>query len=239
MEFTGELLARDVVALAPDVSGRLAAMLVDEGDSVTAGQRIASLDDEATRRQRAEATARVASAQARVAQAEAQRAQDANEVGRREPLVAQNAFPASELARLRDALAVTEQSVDVARAQVSEAEASLNSLRTALNHTEMTAPFSGLVTERHVTVGAMVSPQSPVLTLVDEASLRFVFRVPEDRLRDLDAGTVAMVQFDAYPEREFEATVSHLGQVVDRESRTVEVRLRVEAAGAVLRHGMF
>lgn len=239
VEFTGELLARDVVALAPDVSGRLVTLLVDEGDSVTAGQQIASLDDEATRRNRAEATARVESARARVAQAEAQRTQDSNEVDRREPLTARDAFPASELARLRDALSVTEQAVDVARAQLSEAEASLNSLRTALSHTQITAPFSGLVTQRHVTVGAMVSPQSPVVTLVDEGSLRFEFRLPENRLRDLDEGTSATLRFDAYPDRLFEAVVSHLGQVVDRESRTVEVRLLVESDGAALRHGMF
>lgn len=237
--FTGELVARTAVALSPDVSGRLLELAVDEGDAVSAGSVIGRVDDETARDRRAEARARLESARARVALAEAEVTGRANEIARREPLAARDAFPAAELDALRDALRVDEQALTVARAQEAEAEAELAALRTELDRSTLVAPFDGLVVTRHVSAGAMVGPQTPVVTLVDPTSLRFVFRLAETRIGALSTDTHATLRFDAYPDRTFDARVSYIGSVVDRASRTVEVRLDVEPGDAALRDGMF
>ena len=239
VDFAGELLAERRVELAPETSGRLVELLVDEGDRVTAEQRLAQLDTELVRRDVAEADARLHGAQARVAQAHAQREQQANEVSRRRPLAERNAFPAAQFAQLEDALQVGDEAVAVAETQVREAEAALQTARAELTRREVVAPFDGLVVTRHATVGAIASAQSPLLTLVDESSLRFVFPLSEQRLSLAAPGATATIRFDAFPDRVLEATIVQLGGVVDRESRTVDVKLRIEAAEAGLRHGMF
>lgn len=237
--FTGELVAQDMVDLAPERAGRLSSLAVDEGDTVEAGDVIGTVDVDVLRRQRAEAATRVDSARARVDQAEAQLAQANNEVSRRAPLVEREAFPAAELARLEDDAAVAEQAVALAVAQQAEAEAAVNAIRAELEQAEIVAPFAGLVVERHVTAGAMVSAQSPVVTLVDPTSLRFVFRLAESRLDTLRPGSTATLRLDAYGDTPIEATVSWVGRTVDRASRTVEVRLQLPPDDRVLRHGMF
>ncbi len=239
VEFTGEMRAFDRVDLAPETSGRLLELTVDEGDFVVAGQRIARLDDDLIRRRRGEALARLESARAQVSRARADETQQANEVDRRAPLTERNAFPAAELARLQDALSVAGEAVAVARAQEQEAEAALAAVRTELGQADVVAPFDGLVVTRHVTAGAMVSPQQPLVTLVDETSLRFVFRLAEERLGEVSEGTLAQVYFDSEGEAPFAGRVSYIGRVVERESRTVQVRLEIEAEDATIRDGMF
>lgn len=239
VEFTGELVAEDMVAVSPYESGRLERLEVDEGDVVEAGQLIGELDSELQRMRQREAEARLDTARAREDQAEAQREQQANEVARRRPLAERNAFPEAELAQLEDQVAVADEAVALADAQVDEARAAVAAARAELERRQIRAPMSGVVIERHASPGDIVSPQAPVVTMVDERSLHFVFPLSEQRLELVVPGTRASIRLDAYPSRRFEAAVWRVGRIVDRESRTVDVKLTVEADGTSLFHGMF
>lgn len=237
--FNGEIVAITIVDVAPLEAGRLLELLVDEGDRVEAGDLLAELDADLQERAREEARARVDTAEARLEQAQAELEAQNNEVDRRRALVERNAFPESELAQLEDHLDVLESAVALADAQYEEARAYLSSTSVGLDRRTITAPIAGLVIERHVSPGSVVSTQVPLVTIVDESSLRVVTQLSEQRLSSVPLGTQAVVQLDALVDREFSATVTRVGHTVDRSSRTVEIELQVERGDTELFPGMF
>lgn len=237
--FTGELLAEQFVDVTSLESGLLVELLVNEGETVERGQRLAALDDDLQQRQRAEAQARVETAEARRDQARAELRAQENEVERRRDLARRDAFPEAELALLEDRLDVLRGAVGLADAQLEEARATVSSIRVSLSRREVLAPIGGMVITRHVSAGASVNTQSSLVTIVDTGSLALNASVPEPQVADIAAGGAATVTFDAIPDAMFAFTVSRIGQRVDRVSRTVEVLLTADEPSERFRHGMF
>lgn len=239
MAFTGEVLADRMVELTPLESGQLVDVSVDEGETVRAGAVLARLDDDVQDRRRREADAARRAAQAQVAQAVAERDRHAREVERRRRLQARDALPRAELEALEDQMATLEAAVAAAQAREAEASTALGSRRTDLERRRVVAPFDGLVVRRLRDPGAAVSAQQPVVVLVDPSSLEFVAQVPEHRLSEVEVGARASIALDAAPEQRIEATLRRIGSLVDRDSRTVELRFGLEEGPVAIRHGMF
>lgn len=237
--FQGELLAQRVVEVAPIESGRLVELLADEGDRVSAGQVLARLEDDVQGDARAQAAAAVETAEQRLAVEQSERDAQMREVERRTALAQRDAFPTSELERLGDQLATAERSVALAEAELAEARARLRASSTSIERRTVVAPFDGVIAARHVTAGASVSPSTPLFTLVDEASLELRARLPETMIAQVRPGTATHIRLDAAPEEQLEGEVFALGTVVDRDSRTIEMRIRVQAENVALRHGMY
>lgn len=236
--FTGELRAETRVEVASEVSGRIVELTFEEGDLVERGQVLARVDDALARAREREAEAELESARASESEARVLLERARNEVERRVTLVERSAFPAAELDRLRDDVAVAEQALHVAAARREAAEASLGVTRTERGLSEIRAPLSGVVSLRHVSTGAMVSPQAPIASLYDPDSLRFVVRLPESALGAVEVGTSSSIRLDGLPGTTLDGHVVRVGAEVSRESRTVEVLLAVTAE-ATLRDGMF
>jgi len=237
--FTGEILADVVVDVAPLDSGRLVELTTDEGQTVIAGQTIGALDDDLQELRRAELSAQRNSARQAVATAEAARDEVIREVERRRPLVERGAFSSAEFGRLQDRLLVLDANIAAAEVAVSELDTQLRTAAGQLRRRALVSPASGIVVTRHVDKGAMVTPQTPIITVVDPASLQLVTRIPERRLAQIAPGTRAWVYLDAAAGQRLPAQVIRIGDTVDRVSRTVEVRLQVQPQEVALRHGMF
>lgn len=237
--FTGDVIAERQVELAAQESGTLRRLLVDEGIRVKAGELVGELDAEVQTNALEEAQRALASAESRVRQAEAELEGRRREAERLARQVERQVSAEVEAARQGEAVRVAEEAVAVARAQVGEVRAVLATRRTALERRRIVAPFDGVVARRWVTAGAVVSPGMPLLTLVDDTSLRFVARLPESELGSLSPGMKGEVRFDAMAGTASPIAVERLGALVDPVSRTVEVRFVVESPAGPLRPGMF
>src|SRR5690606_35975672 len=156
------------------------------------------------------------------------------EVERRRALTEKGAFPPAELKKLEDNLAILEQNAAVARSERDEAQSIVQSRRTGIMRREVKAPFAGLVVQRNVTVGASVGPQNPIVVIVDESTLEFVAHVAEQRVGAIAVNDVARITLDAYPDHPMAARVREVGNLVDRDTRTVQVKLAIEDSDAVL-----
>jgi len=238
-DFTGEILADIVVDVAPVEAGRLVELAVDEGAEVIAGQIIGRVDDELQALRRGELTAQRTSAERRSEQAEAEIQELERDIERRRPLVERGAFSSAELERLEDRLAVLRTAVETVRAQEREVDALSRTAAQQLARRAIVAPISGTVVARMLDPGAMVSAQTPIVTMVDTSSLELIARIPERRLAQVQLGSRAYITLDAAPGETLNAEITRIGQVVDRTSRTVEIRLRVAPGAVALRHGMF
>lgn len=159
--------------------------------------------------------------------------------------------PASDaLAQVETAVEVAEQQLSLvqhpattydlqgARASVSQAKAAWDLAKLQLNEATIKAPFSGIISQRMVSEGAMAGPTSPLLTLISKDT-EITINVEEDRLALLKAGQSAMVTASAYPGEQFRATVTIVAPSVDARNRTVQVRLAPEDSDGKLRDGMF
>jgi cobalt-zinc-cadmium efflux system membrane fusion protein len=106
---------------------------------------------------------------------------------------------------------------------------------------EMKSPLSGVVVERTVTPGQSVTGDSDhvLFTVADLDVLQVVADVYEHDLALVREGQSAVVKVEAYPDAEFPATVTVVGDVVDPTSRTIKVRARVTNEFHKLKPEMF
>ncbi|HEY4973827.1 MAG TPA: efflux RND transporter periplasmic adaptor subunit, partial [Steroidobacteraceae bacterium] len=145
---TGAISARNDMPIGPEGDGgRIAAVYVEAGDRVRAGQVLAQLDPSVVASQVAAAAASRDELKAAVDSAEA-------EFHRAES--ARSAFSVEDLERRRTAATTARARVNVAEAQLAEAQA-------RLTRTRIVAPSDGIVLTRSAEVGQVAMPSSSVL----------------------------------------------------------------------------
>ena len=104
---------------------------------------------------------------------------------------------------------------------------------------EVRSPVSGTIVERMVTPGAVVAHSDSLYVVSDLRSLWVIAQVPEQHLSSLRNGQAVKVSVRAYPGRTFPARITYIGDALDPETRTVEVRCELNNPGRRLKREMF
>lgn len=184
LALTGTITARAEVALSPEASGVIASVSANIGDHVHKGEVLASLDT-------AQLQASVAGAKARVAAAAANAAAASRAYGRVAGIAGTGAMAPEEIdQRGADAAAQAAQ-IDVAKADLAEADAQLQMA-------SITAPMDGVIAARDAQPGAFVAPGGPPLfTLIGDQGLVFQANVPQNQTALLKPGQTATLQTSA------------------------------------------
>ncbi len=104
---------------------------------------------------------------------------------------------------------------------------------------EVRAPASGTIIERPVSQGAVVTPSDSLYVISNLSRLWVIAQVPEQHLGSLREGLAVDVAVRAYPGRSFPARVARIGDSLDPETRTVEVRCDLNNPGRLLKTEMF
>ncbi len=230
------LVKVDVGARIP---GRIAELPAEEGDHVAAGALLVRLDAADAGHLLVQAEAQTAAARRTVTEAEADR--DAAEAAllraqadfrRKEELLPRGVTTRAEFDAARSTLdqAVataerTRSAVLRARDQLGAAEAGARGTGVRLGDTMVAAPLGGVITDRLHGVGDVVAAGSPILRLVDPASLVLAARFDESVMAQVAPGQAAELRYVSYPDRVFHGTVLRIGRSVDTTTRefTVEV----------------
>lgn len=197
----------DVVA---KTSGIALDVLVEEGDTVRAGQPLVRLDPD---------RARLAVQQSRATMGKLE-----NSYRRAQQLVGQQMISANDLDQIKFDL-------DTARAQYEMAQLELS-------YTTVTAPISGVISQRMIRTGNFVQINTPIFSIVDNARIEATLNVPERELRVLKRGQPVHLQVDALPGESFQGVVERVAPVVESRSGTFRVVTAFEGNEA-LRAGMF
>lgn len=129
---------------------------------------------------------------------------------------------------------------DVAAAQsaVEQAQAQLDMAQLNLSQTVVLAPVSGVIAERLIAPGALVTPQTVIVTLVPP-QLEVVVNVEQNQLGNIAEGQSVELHTSAFPDQLFTGVVKTISPTVDGHSRTAEVRIEPKDDGGMLRAGMF
>ncbi len=185
------------VKVGSRVSGVVARLYVQIGDTVSRGQVLAELDGRELQARRDQARAALASAEATLRYAE-------SDLVRKRALAGAQLLPAAELD-------VAERGRAVAEQQLGEAAANLDYARTQVGYSRIAAPIAGIVasvaTQEGETVAASLAAPTFV-TLVDLARLEVWAYVDETDIGRIQKGQNARFTVDTYPDHEFEGRVS-------------------------------
>lgn len=239
ISLVGSLRAKQQVQVTARVSGRVLSIDVDRGDRVRAGQVLARLDDDELRQQVRRAEAALQVARASLSQRRAELDNVRAEEGRYRNLRDDGVVSSQQLEQARTSVAVSEAQANLAEAQVAQAEAELEELRIRLGQTQIAAPLSGVVGERHVDPGVLVSPATPMLLILDLSRMVTVVNVPERDITKVEVGTPARVFVDAVPGEGFEGRVVRISPLLDSETRTAPVEIELDNPDSKLKAEMF
>jgi HlyD family secretion protein len=238
---TGTLEARVKTTVSPRIQERLAEVLVDQGDSVKAGQLLARLDDAEARQQVAIAESSLAAARqtlervrADLARSEAVLTQARLNQTRLANLASTQAVSQSDADKASEALAVAEADMRRSQAAISEAEAqtvvaekTLLFRREQLAFTQIKAPYDGLIIRRDRDPGDIVVPGASLMQIISNTELWISAWVDETAMPALAPGQAARIVFRSEPAHGYPGRVARLGREADRETREFLVDARV------------
>lgn len=107
------------------------------------------------------------------------------------------------------------------------------------SYTEIRAPISGVVTQRHIRVGNTISAGEPVFRVTQLDPLIAYIHIPEREFRRLEKGQLAELSLDAIPGQRFQARVQRISPIVDPATGTFKVTMEVPDQDGRLKPGMF
>jgi HlyD family secretion protein len=163
--------------------------------------------------------------------------------------LANPAIRSTEGARIRQQIAQAQSDIAAAQAEMNRAEAQLSEAQANRQDLQIVAPIDGTVATRTAEPGEVVSPGTPVLTLVNLSTVYLRGFVPEGEIGRVRAGQRAEVFLDSAPDKPIEATVSRIDPEAsftpentyfrdDRVKQVVGVKLSLRGAVGYAKPGM-
>ncbi|OFW02008.1 MAG: hypothetical protein A3I61_00625 [Acidobacteria bacterium RIFCSPLOWO2_02_FULL_68_18] len=235
----GNLIGDVTVAVVPRAAGRLETIGVRLGDPVRRGQRIATIEDYELQEQLKQQQAGLEVSRATIRQREADLQLAQTNAERSRSLFARQLLPKQTLDDTEARLQSAQAQLDLARAQNTQSEARLDELKINLANTVITSPVNGFVARRAADPGAFVSPNAPVVDVVDIARVRLVANIIEKDLRQVQPGDETRVEVDAFPGEMFRGRIARLSPVLDPATRTAPMEIEIPNPGFRLKPGMY
>lgn len=207
----GSLRSDESLMIRPEVEGRLSRLHFREGQAVSAGDLLVSLDDAIARAELAQAEANLS-----LAQKNYQRAQ-----------------------RLFERGASNAQARDEAQTQEQAASATLALARARLDKTRLLAPHDGVLGLRQASPGDYLQAGQDIVNLEVLDPLKVEFRVPQRSAGRIRPGQRIELSVDAWPGERFVGEVYALNPRVDEAGRSQALRAHVANADHRLQPGQF
>ncbi|WP_372755040.1 efflux RND transporter periplasmic adaptor subunit [Mariniflexile sp.] len=209
LKYSGTIEADNTVSLGFSVPGRIANVYVQEGQKVSKGQLLASIDVTTFKNA------------FDIANAGLEQAND--NFKRLNSLYQKGSLPE------RDFIAI--------KVAVAQANANKNLAAKNLSDTKLYAPFSGLITAKMTEIGATAAPGIPAFTIMKTDQVYAKASITESEISKLKIGKNAQVEIPSMNET-FLGTVAIVNPSADALTRTFNVKVRVDNAEGKLLPGM-
>ncbi len=208
---TGSLMGNEAVDLQPQAGGMVTGINFQEGSFVHKGQVLVSLFD--------------ADLKAQLEKSQMALQLSSLTLQREEKLLSVNG--------------VSQQDVDNARNAVQSNQADIDNIKAQISRTQISAPFSGIIGLRNISVGATVQPTTVIASLNQTDPLKMDFSVPEKYGNSLRKGDTVSFTVAEVPDRKFKGRIYAIEPDIDPTTRTVRLRALVENPGGELHPGSF
>lgn len=237
LHVTGNLVARDEVSIGTALQDtRIARVLVEEGDTVVAGQLLAQLETDTLDAQVRQAEATLNRNAALIKQQQALDTEAQASLARINELGSIGAVSAQQLDQQRAQAHSSAAALAAAQAEHQQAIAQLTDARTRRDKAIILAPVNGIISERHARLGAMAGSE-PLFKLIRDGQLELDGELAQSALQTIRVGTEVQVQVAGMADS-VAGTVRLLAPKVDAGTRLGRVRISL-AATADVRAGSF
>ncbi len=210
IDAVGTARANEQVTLTAPVTERILRLNFDDGDYVARGQVMAVLAQ-------GQETAQLAEAGARAREA-------------RQQLTRLNALKSRGFA--------TNSAVDAQNALAAQAGAQAAEARASIGDRVVRAPFSGWVSLRNISAGAVVSAGTEIAQISDISRIKLDFPVPETLLGQVRRGQPIAATASAFPDQPFRGRIDSIDPVLNPETRAATVRAVLANGDRRLKPGM-
>lgn len=221
-ETSGTVKAKTASIVASRVMGTVTSLSVREGDRVSAGQVLMTLDDR-------DVAQKVKAAEKALEAANQNKSLMDITYGRYRKLYEEKALSPQEI----DQIGTQKK---VAEIEYERAEAGLAEARVYYGFTKLVSPISGVVTEKKIDAGSMAVPGIPLLTVEDSSSFRLDLNVDESLSGKIKTGMPVDIIIDSLS-RKIKGRISEIVPAVNPVSRTFQSK--VELRGPGLRSGLY
>ncbi len=209
--FNSTIETEAAVEIYPQISGLVKHLRVEEGDRVEVGDTLLHIEDK----------------QLRIAAEEARANYHYQQTG----------FKRTEAMFERNL--ISDQEFETTKYNFEQSRLRLERARLNLEYAEIIAPFSGVITERYVQVGARVGPSSKLYDLIKLDDLIARVFAPGQYLTTIGSGQQALITSEFLPDKQFHGWVKRISPVVDPKSGTFKVTVGLRDRWKFLRPGLF
>ncbi|HYN81999.1 MAG TPA: efflux RND transporter periplasmic adaptor subunit [Gemmatimonadaceae bacterium] len=222
---SGSLMPEREASVRAQVGGSVLQTYAEQGQRVRAGQLLAQVDASGLQDAFLSARAAVTSAKSSADIA-------ARELARGEKLLAAGAIAERDIEQSRRASIA-------ANAGLADARARLANAQKQLSNTRITAPISGVVSDRQVSAGDVVQPGGAMFTVVDPSSMRLEASIPAEQLDQVRIGVPVSFTVNGYPGRTLIGRVTRINPTADPATRQVRIIASIPNTSGTLVGGLF
>jgi membrane fusion protein, heavy metal efflux system len=226
-----EANADRIAHVSPRISGKIVAVRASLGDSVAAGQSLATLDSV----ELGEALSRYHQSKTKLALAQSNMDRIKNLVekkiaARKDILQAETDFKIAQTELHTDEERLSLYGVSVSNLKVDGHKKPLLPVR---------SPIGGVITEKHAIVGELSDPSKSLYSVADLSSLWVQLDINEKDLAKVHKGQAATVTVGAFPDMKLKGRITYIADLLDESTRTVKARIEVANPGRKLKPEMF
>lgn len=226
-----ETNADRIAHVSPRIPGKIVAVRASLGDSVSAGQPLATLD-----------SVELGEALNRYHQSKTKLTLAQSNMNRIKKLVEKKIAARKDILQAETdyKTAQTELHTDEERLSlygVSKSELKGEGHKKPL--LPVPSPISGIVTEKHAIVGELSDPSKSLYTVADLSSVWVLVDINEKDLAKVRKGQAAILTVGAFPDLKLKGRITYIADLVDEATRTVKARVEVPNPGRKLKPEMF
>lgn len=208
--YSGTIEAGSSTTVSFSVPGTINKIAVSEGQRVSKGQLIATVDGASLK--------------------------NANEIAQATLREAQDAY--NRMKKLHDANALPDMQWVSVQQKLKQAEAAAEIAQREMGDANVYAPISGVISHKFADVGQTVAPGLPIVEILDVGTLKAKISVPEADLQDMKSGAAATVAVGEGDSHIYNATLVEKGVAANTLSRNYDIKFRITNPDSYLMPGM-
>ncbi|NMM64996.1 efflux RND transporter periplasmic adaptor subunit [Clostridium sp. P21] len=265
--FNASLEASEEGTISNKVGGKVTQVSFENGQSVSAGQALIKLDDTDIRNNIKSSEAQVAAAQAQLNSSES--SANSSQIGinkqqtnlesakrnydRMKALYDQGAETKVDLENAETQLKNAQTDLQTAkanaqssslsaeaqRANIQKSQTDLNTQRESLQNTIITAPVSGVISGKNVTVGQYISPGTVIGKVENISSINAVIEVKDSDLSYVKLEAKAKFKLSSEDSKEYDGVIKSIDGVADPQSRIFKCKIQIDNKDGKLKPGVF
>jgi multidrug efflux system membrane fusion protein len=128
--------------------------------------------------------------------------------------------------------------IDVVQAKSKGAQAVVQETQIPLHDTELRSPLNGVVLEKSIEKGTLVSSGTKAFVVADTSSVKAVFGVADVALAEMTLGSKLSVEGESMPGKEFQGLITSVFPAADSKNRSFNVEVTIANSEYLLRPNM-